>query len=81
MLVSRTGLDPQLLSLLGHNSAKPGTEPDQDQEPEQDRDTPGPELDPLDREVEEESQTLPETDVQMEGKQREVEIVPLTEVV
>ncbi|XP_014020421.1 sentrin-specific protease 7 isoform X2 [Salmo salar] len=71
VLVSRTGLDPQLLSLLGHNSAKPGTEPDQDQEPEQDRDTPGPELDPLDREVEEESQTLPETDVQMEGKQRE----------
>uniref|UniRef100_A0A673W2V4 Si:dkey-100n23.3 n=1 Tax=Salmo trutta TaxID=8032 RepID=A0A673W2V4_SALTR len=71
VLVSRTGLDPQLLSLLGHNGAKPGTEPDQDQEPEQDRDTPGPELDPLDREVEGESQTLPETDVQMEGKQRE----------
>ncbi|KAM9484581.1 sentrin-specific protease 7-like isoform 1-T3 [Salvelinus alpinus] len=81
VLVSRTGLDPQLLSLLGHNSAKPGTEPDQDQEPEQNRDTPGLELDPLDREVEGESQTLPdtETDVQMEEEQREVEIVPLTE--
>ncbi|XP_024245106.1 sentrin-specific protease 7 isoform X4 [Oncorhynchus tshawytscha] len=71
VLVSRTGLDPQLLSLLGHNSAKPGTEPDQDQEPEQDRDTPGLELDPLDREVEGESQTLPDTDTQMEEEQRE----------
>ncbi|CAB1347322.1 unnamed protein product, partial [Coregonus sp. 'balchen'] len=80
VLVSRTGLDPQLLSLLGQNSAKPRT--DQDQEPEQDRDTPGLELDTVDREVEGESQTLPdtETDVQTEEEeQREVEIVPLTE--
>jgi hypothetical protein len=74
-LIGRTGLDHQLLSLLGQNNAEPVTEPDQD------RDTPGPNLDT----VEGESQTPPETEVQAEQQteeeeQREAESVPLAEV-
>nr|XP_023858363.1 sentrin-specific protease 7 [Salvelinus alpinus] len=73
-LIGRTGLDHQLLSLLGQNNAEPVTEPDQD------RDTPGPNLDT----VEGESQTPPETEVQAEQQteeeeQREAESLPLAE--
>ncbi|XP_071003332.1 sentrin-specific protease 7-like isoform X6 [Oncorhynchus clarkii lewisi] len=73
-LIGRTGLDHQLLSLLGQNNAEPVTEPDQD------RDTPGPNLDT----VEGESQTPPETEVQAEQQteeeeKREAESVPLAE--
>ncbi|KAK6309676.1 hypothetical protein J4Q44_G00195570 [Coregonus suidteri] len=73
-LIGRTGLDHQLLSLLGQKSAEPVVEPDQD------RDTPGPNLDT----VEGESQTPLETDTEVqteeeEEQQREAESVPLTE--
>ena len=70
-LIGRTGLDHQLRSLLGQNNAEPVTEPDQD------RDTPGPNLDTVGGE----SQTPPETEVQAEEEeQREAESVPLAEV-
>ncbi|XP_055733693.1 sentrin-specific protease 7-like isoform X2 [Salvelinus fontinalis] len=73
-VIGRTGLDHQLLSLLGHYNAEPVTEPDQD------RDTPGPNLDT----VEGESQTPPETEVQAEQQteeeeQSEAESLPLAE--
>ncbi|XP_012993440.2 sentrin-specific protease 7 isoform X1 [Esox lucius] len=78
VLIRRTGLDPQLLSLLGQNWA--GT--DQDQEPGvEDQDNTGPELETVDRMGESliSTETDPQTDPQTEEGHMAAEILPLPE--